>query len=332
VRHFHVHLLLNLALLTVLSADLAGAQPVINDVAGLTGLINPQCADFRILGPCSCTGTQVEQACLWVAYHQPASVVETVPIPGDLIIGAGLISPGVVPGALVDALDFAGGSSALPQTSGHAALTFREAHVYSAPRLLPYGCNACDGRSIPDQPLLVPHYLSELDFAAWRYLPDGVANPIPIAGLNLAGVWGSLFPRIGFSQHDSPPVAAALLAWRAMAVAFNPAPGPGGSTPRTVILPAIGEPPVCFQVGYPNRSRCGLVGMNPLHWQLEKVEARGRNVFVFWEEKMCCVEPASATCGLAMSTGNEDNFCPAGYDPVFALVPGMPLDVPFDGK
>jgi hypothetical protein len=33
-----------------------------------------------------------------------------------------------------------------------------------------------------------------------------------------------------------------------------------------------------------------------------------------------------------MSTGNEDNFCPAGYDPVFALVPGMPLDVPFDGK
>jgi hypothetical protein len=330
MRHFYPDL--SWLIVIVLYVSAAGAQPVLNDLTGLMSLINPQCADFRMLGPCSCTGTQVEQACVRVAYHQPAYLVETVPIPGDAVIGAGLISPGVVLGPLLGTLNFAGGSSALPQDSGHAALTFREAHVYSVPKLLPYGCHVCDGRSIPDAPLLIPHYLSELDFAAWRYLPDGVANPLPLAGLNLAGVWGSLFPRIGFSQHDSPPVAAALLAWRAMAVAFNPAPGPGGLAPRTVITPAIGEPPVCFQVGYPNRSRCGLVGMNPLHWQLEKVEARGRSVFVFWEEKTCCVEPASAACGQAMSIGNEDNFCPVGYDPVFALVPGMPLDVPFDGK
>ena len=332
MRRFYLNLTLSGLLAAALQASAASAQPVIHDLTGLMGLINRQCADFRILGPCSCTGAQVDQACLQVAYHQPACIVETVPIPGDAVIGAGLISPGAVLAPLLRTLDFAGGSSALPQLSGHAALTFREAHVYSVPKLTAYGCNACDGRSIPDEPLLTPHYYSELDFAAWRHLPDGAANPIPIQALTLAGAWGSLFPRIGFSQHDSPPVAAALLAWRAMSVAFNPAPGPGGFTPRTVISPAIGEPPVCFQVGYPQLSRCGLVGMNPLHWQLEKVEARGRNAFVFWEEKTCCVDPSSAACGQALAAGNQDNFCPAGYDPVFALVPGMPLDVPFDGK
>ena len=79
VRLFRV--CLNLGLLIALSAGWVRAQPVIGDAAGLMGLINPQCADFRILGPCSCTGAQVDQACLQVAYHQPAYVVETVPIP-----------------------------------------------------------------------------------------------------------------------------------------------------------------------------------------------------------------------------------------------------------
>ena len=224
MRRFYrcLNLTLSGLLAAALQASAASAQPVVHDLTGLMGLINPQCADFRILGPCSCTGAQADQACLQVAYHQPAYIVETVPIPGDAVIGAGLISPGAVLAPLLHTLDFAGGSSATPQDSGHAALTFREAHVYSVPKLLAYGCNACDGRSIPDAPLLTPHYLSELDFTAWRYLPDGAASIIPIQALSLAGAWGSLFPRIGFSQHDSPPVAAALLAWRAMSVAFKP--------------------------------------------------------------------------------------------------------------
>ena len=92
-------------------------------------------------------------------------------------------------------------------------------------------------------------------FGDWlwaRYIPDGAATPLPIAGLTLAGVWGSLYPRHGFTQHDSPPVAAALLGWRAMTIALNPAPGPGGLSPHITVAPAIGEPPVCFQVGYPS--------------------------------------------------------------------------------
>lgn len=319
MRRFSVELVILLLL------GFSGARA--QNSGGLTGFINPQCADFRILGPCSCTHVLlVDQVCQRVAYHQPAYIVETVPIPGDTVIGAGLISPGVILGPLLGTVNFAGGSGALPQVSGHASLTFREAHVYSAPKLFPYGCNACDDASIPDTPLLTPHYLSELDFLAWRIVPDGVANPLPIGALGAAGVWGSLFPRVGFTQHDSPPVAAALLAWRAMAIAFFPTP------PHVVLSPAIGEPPVCFQVGHPTLSRCGLVGMNPIHWQLEEVEARGRNLFVFWEEKTCCVEPSDAACGIALSAANQDNFCPLAYDPVTGIVPTMPPDLPFDGK
>jgi hypothetical protein len=32
-----------------------------------------------------------------------------------------------------------------------------------------------------------------------------------------------------------------------------------------------------------------------------------------------------------MSVGNADNFCPLAYDPLTAIVPGMPIDIPFDG-
>lgn len=332
--HFVRSISLCIALSFALLVGSAIGQPVITDLAGFTTLINPLCADFRVLGSCSCTEViQADQVCQRVAYHQPAFIVETVPIPGDSVIGGGLLSPGVLAGLVTAgaSISFAGGSSALPLDSGHNALTFLEAHVYSVPKILPYGCNACDDRSIPDNPTLTPHYFSELDFIPWRYIPDGAANPLPIAALSLTGVWGSLFPRHGFTQHDSPPVAAALLAWRAMTIALNPAPGPGGLTPHTIVTPAIGEPPVCFQVGYPALSKCGLVGMNPLHWQLEKVEARGRNVFVLWEMKACCVEPSESVCGLAMSVGNENNFCPLAYDPVTAIVPGMPIDIPFDG-
>jgi hypothetical protein len=65
-------------------------QPVITDLAGFTTLLNPLCADFRVLGSCSCTEViQADQVCQRVAYHQPAFIVETVPIPGDSVIGGG---------------------------------------------------------------------------------------------------------------------------------------------------------------------------------------------------------------------------------------------------
>lgn len=186
---------LSILVLLVMVTGPATGQPVITDIAGFSTIINPLCADFRILGPCSCTEViQVDQACLRVAYHQPAFIVETVPIPGDSVFGGSLLSPGIIAGLITGgaSISFAGGSSALPLDSGHNQLTFLEAHVYSVPKILPFGCNACDDRSIPDNPALTPHYFSELDFIPWRYIPDAVANPLPIAALSLAGVWGSL--------------------------------------------------------------------------------------------------------------------------------------------
>lgn len=297
----------------------------------LSTIVNPLCADFRILGPCTCTGLLVDQVCQLVSYHQPSFIVEVVPIPGDSYLG-GILSPGLLVAVITgDFLtQFSGGSGAAPLDSGHNQLTFREAHVYSIPQTIPqYGCGACDLQGEKTEPKL--HYASELDFVNWRYIPDGIAEPIPLAALQLTGVWGSLFPRMGLSAHDSEPVGAALLAWRALTIAFDPAPGPGGITPHNVIEQAMGIVPTCFQVGLPTLSKCGLVGMNPILWQLEKVEPRGRNVFVFWEERTCCIDPETASCGLEGAALNQDNFCPLGYDPVFALVPGMPPDIPFDG-
>jgi len=301
-----------------------------------TTLINPACADFKVLGSCSCTNVlQFDQVCTRVSYHQPKLLIETVPIPGDTYLG-GILSPALLVGLVTagEALAFAGGSGAAPLDSGHNQLSFREAHVFTIPPIFPYGCNACDEQGEPEPTTVTLNYASELDFPNWRYLPDGIAQPLPIAGLSLAGVWGSLYPRTGKSAHDSPPVAAALMAWRAATIAYNPAPGPGGIVPHTVLQPAIGIPPVCFQCAKPTLSKCGLVGMNPLHWQLEKVEPRGRNVFILWERRICCVDPSTAACGLAglaVTGGGADNFCDIPYDPVFGIVPGMPIDIPFDG-
>ena len=96
--------------------------------------------------------------------------------------------------------------------------------------------------------------------------------------------------------------------------------------------PGVGPPPNCFQVAYPNRSRCARPGMNPIHWDLEKIGPHGRNLFIYWERKTCCIEPTLSACGLILSAGHHDNFCDLPLIPVTGLVPGMPPDIPFDGK
>jgi hypothetical protein len=333
-RLYSAAVLLSLGLV-VMSARVGHAQgAVFLDALGLTTLINPACADFKVLGPCSCTGLGVDQVCELVAYHVPKYLVETVLIPGDTLIGPGLLPPpiaGAIP-SFFNPLGLTGaGGAGNAISSGHTALHFREVHVFTFPDITLFGCRACDLTTGPGEPILIPKYVSELDVLAWRY---GSLEPASLLPFNIGdvGVWGSLYPRIGFNRHHELPVAAALSSYRAVHVLHNPAPDLTSPLPRVVISPGTGALPECFQVGYPKRSRCAKPGMNPIHWDLEKIGPHGRNIFVYWERKICCVDPATALCGLALAAGNVDNFCDIPLVPVTGIVPGMPPDIPFDGK
>jgi hypothetical protein len=307
---------------------------IILDALGLTTLINPSCADFKVLGPCSCTGLGLDQLCQVVAYHVPKYLVETVLIPGDTLIGPGLLPPaigGALP-ALLNPLGVSGaGGAGNAISSGHTALHFREVHVYAFPDITFFGCRACDLATLPGLPLLIPHYFSELDTAAWRFVSDGLVIGLPF-NIGGVGVWGSLYPRTGFNRHHELPVAAALASYRAVHVVHHPLPDLTSPVPHVVVLPGAGTVPQCFQVGYPQLSRCARPGMNPIHWDLEKIGPHGRNIFIYWERKQCCVDPVLATCGLTLSAGNVDNFCDIPLIPSTGIVPGMPPDIPFDGK
>ena len=132
-----------------------GKPAVILDALGLNTLINPECADFKVYGPCSCTGLGVDQLCVRVSYHVPKYVVETVLIPGDTLIGPGLLPPviGASIPTFLNPLGLVGaGGAGNAIASGHTALHFREVHVYTFPDVTLFGCRVCDLTTLPGEP------------------------------------------------------------------------------------------------------------------------------------------------------------------------------------
>lgn len=294
----------------------------------ITSMINPACADFQIEGPCSCTGIQVDQVCVLVSYHVPMYIVETILRPNDTVVGDGSVGGGF--GGLEEILSAGGSTDVKPSSRGR--LTFRDARVYAAPITGVYGCNACPST----ESALILLYDSTEDQRLWRIQPDFILPfASPLHALNGAGAWGFLFPRTGHSRGNSQPVASALAAWRALSILFVPTVIGGGTHTIQGVPTNVSSTtgiPTCFQAGYPTLSRCGPVGMNPLHWADELIEPQGRNVFVLWGTKSCCVDPGVAACGQGFGAQATDQFCRIPFDPFFAVVPGMPFDIPFDGK
>lgn len=281
-----------------------GAWTLTDPAPSLPELMNRGCVSWRIAGVCTCGFPP--SPCLQVEYWEPTSLIDIVkqpgtsplPILGDLL-RAGLSAVGVS--------RFGGGGAGNSAGAGHTNLHYSEAHVWSFPQIYGGPCTGC----LPVNALPRLQYASEADAVAWR--TTTAPTSLPLSGLLSVGTWGSLFPRVGFVTHSSPPVASGLTAFRALNIAFQPVTPPPTPEAHIAISPAEGLTG-CLQLASPKQTPCLLAGTPPavpIPWDAGATSAQGSYVWLSWTKRSCCVPPPG-TCGITMPPIGlaGDNLCP----------------------
>lgn len=197
------------------------------------GVMDVSCIlrSWRIKGVLTCaTPSGGIRTCLWVENAWPVGIFEIVRQRGKTHY---LELSGPFKGISAAPLPWALSSGHGPSGADGTAIQFAEARVYTF--------NPAFALAAGELPLAIPagrffsvNYLSELDAFGWRSpLLDALTAPETLAGRLLscgaiphprycAGSWGSYVPRVGFVNHPSPVVAAALQGLRAGRVASRP--------------------------------------------------------------------------------------------------------------
>ena len=128
---------------------------------------------------------------------------------------------------------------------------------------------------------------------------DAVGETVPIGGQMLGdvcmGTWGVTYPRTGYSNASSEPVASGISAYRASRVVANP-------LLRVVFMPKLFDSNPKMQLGYPSFGKplnCFSKGTTPLVWDnLDTKLPKGNGyIWVLWE-KTCCCFPSTGCIGL----------------------------------
>lgn len=215
----------------------------------------------------------------------------------------------------------AGGGAANSASSGQTNLHFFDTHTMAMPLYFAGPCDDC-----ATQGDIIPIYISEID-PRWRN-EDGVplvfgavvdALGAVAGGNNILAPWyswGRAFPRIGHVIHGSEPVGAALAATRAMHISVDPVGLDPTQEPRPVRARLDLPIGTCIQMARPRQTPCFNVGTPPTiislppAWDVGTVSSRGTYIYLFWRQKVCCVDGA-AVCGIAqfITSGRGENFC-----------------------
>jgi hypothetical protein len=282
--------LLGLAVVLVRLASPVQAQ----DVLRLLAMVNRNCTNFAILGPCFCNQFT---PCVLVSYWEPAWLAETVKIPGSTSLGSVVPVLTELLGVVGSAFPLGGGGAGVSPGTGQTNLHFNEAHVMTFPLSGP--CTGCQGS-------FAVHYVSEID-PLWR-LAVGGGSLLDLFGLGRLGVWAPLYPRIGFSITGSQPVSSGIAAARALDIAAHPTGNPTSPEQRIVLQPTTGTSRCC-QLVLPTQTDCFPVGANPATWEIGTGSADGTYLWLFWRRQSCCIDPARLACGAWLFGGTGANRC-----------------------
>ena len=285
----------------------AEALVIANEVAlginqnglNFANMVNLACVQWVIAGACVCPPNI---PCVIVSYWEPGWIVEVVKKPGDTLVPILGEILQLVLSTSGTAILGAGGA-ANTGGPGHTNLQYAETHVYTFPQILGGPCTSCPGSS--SSPTV--HFASELD-PIWR---TAVATPSPLDLLQQIGVWGRLYPRGGHAIHGSEPVASGLLATRALDITRQPIGTPPNLDAHVVLQPINAGTPACLQLASPRKTSCMPAGFPPALWETGALSLRGRYAWLVWRQRVCCVKPASATCGITLPGvgGHGQNLC-----------------------
>jgi hypothetical protein len=185
---------------------------------------------WRAKGVLACTHGFDVRVCLWVENAYPSGIFEVVrqPYKTQLAEMKGMLK-GLEPVKTAPL----GSSSHTPVAGDGTTNQYGEARVYTfVPDVGLY--NSDVPIAIPSTAKFQPDYVSELDALGWRSplvdsltCAESVLARLKSCGLypdpvTCAGTWGSYFPRIGFINHPSQALAAAMQALRAGKAANRP--------------------------------------------------------------------------------------------------------------
>jgi hypothetical protein len=185
---------------------------------------------WRAKGVLACTHGFDVHVCLWVENAYPCGIFEVLRQPyktqlAEMKAVIGALQPLTLTGF--------GSSSHSPVAGDGTANHFGESRVYTfVPDLGLY--NSDVPIAVPSSTQFQPDYVSELDSFGWRSpmvdqftCPESILASLKSCGMapdpvTCAGTWGSYFPRIGFINHPSQAIAAAMQALRAGRAASRP--------------------------------------------------------------------------------------------------------------
>jgi hypothetical protein len=197
---------------------------------------------WRIKGVLVCTHGFDVRVCLWVENAYPSGIFEVIRQPyrtqlSEMKEALKGMQPAQVSG---------GSSSHSPSSADGTTNQYAESRVYTfVPDL---GLSNGDVPiAVPQGSLFQPNYVSELDSLGWRSplvdtltAPETMVARVKSCGMfpdpvTCAGTWGTYFPRIGFVNHPSQALAAAMQGLRAGRAASRP-------TGRVALSPYPFEP------------------------------------------------------------------------------------------
>lgn len=202
-----------------------------DSVAGTIARVDITCIlrTWRIKGVLACTHGFDVRVCLWVENAYPSGLFEVIRQPYRTQMAE-------MKGALkgMEPIRVLGGSSSHTPLAGDGTTNqFAETRVYTfVPDL---GLSNSDVPiAIPQGSVFQPNYVSELDGFGWRSpiidtltAPETMVARVKSCGMypdpiTCAGTWGTYFPRIGFINHPSQALAAAMQGLRAGRAASRP--------------------------------------------------------------------------------------------------------------
>jgi len=133
---------------------------------------------------------------------------------------------------------------------------------------------------------LIPYFLSDID-PTWRHGDTTPSYPV--------GLWGLLSPRGGWGT-GSDPVASAIAFYRAVDVAMLP-------RAHTIIRPSFVPATLLnnINLGFPKLSPCMKPGFPPILWEWGAGSATGHYLWVWYQPRTCCIDPAEVCTSVARS-------------------------------
>lgn len=185
---------------------------------------------WRAKGVLVCTHGFDVKVCLWVENAYPCGIFEVLRQPYKTQLAE---MRGMVQALEPVKLAGFGSSNHMPVSGDGTANQFAEARVYTFVPDVGLA-NSEVPIAIPSTLKFQPDYLTEVDGLGWRSplvdqftCPESWIASVKSCGMapdpvTCAGTWGSYFPRIGFINHPSQAIAAAMQALRAGRAASRP--------------------------------------------------------------------------------------------------------------